>query len=358
MSKKRPPESASEPESDLSAKGQIVLYQTEDGRQRIEVRLENETVWLTQASIAELYQTTPQNITLHIKAIYEEGELEEPATCKDYLQVRSEGNRQVQRALKHYNLDIILAVGYRVRSRRGTQFRQWATERLREYIVKGFVLDDERLSEPGGIDYFDELLERIRAIRASEKRFYQKVRDIYALSADYDPKDTTTEEFFAAVQNKMLYAATGMTAAEIIKNRADASLPNMGLTTWKGAGHGRALTKADTTIAKNYLNREEVSTLELLVGQYLDLAELQARQRKIMYMADWKTKLDDFLRLNDQEILTHAGRISKELAEEAAHAQYDKFAENRRMIEADHADEELRQQVRRLAEGQKEDDDA
>jgi hypothetical protein len=219
-------------------------------------------------------------------------------------------------------------------------------------------LDDERLSEPGGIDYFDELLDRIRAIRASEKRFYQKIRDIYAMSADYDPQHPTTQEFFATVQNKMLYAATGMTAAELINSRADGSLPNMGLTTWKGAGHGRALTKADTTIAKNYLNREEMGTLELLVGQYLDFAELQAKQRKMMYMADWKAKLDDFLRLNDQEILTHAGRISKELADEAAHVQYERFAENRRMIEADHADEELRQQVRRLTEGPKEDNDA
>ena len=358
MSKKQPPDITPDLEGNPPGGGQIVLYQTEDGRQRIEVRLEGQTVWLTQVALADLYQTTKQNVSLHLRNIYDEGELPREATVKEYLTVRKEGNREVERSIEYYNLEAIIAVGYRIRSRRGTQFRQWATERLREFIVKGFVLDDERLSEPGGIDYFDELLERIRAIRASEKRFYQKVRDIYALSADYDPKDTMTEEFFAAVQNKMLYAATGMTAAEIIKNRADASLPNMGLTTWKGAGHGRALTKADTTIAKNYLNREEVSTLELLVGQYLDLAELQARQRKIMYMADWKTKLDDFLRLNDQEILTHAGRISKELAEEAAHAQYDKFAENRRVIEADHADEELRQQVRRLAEGQKGDDDA
>ena len=358
MTKKRPPRTTPDGASNPPVGGQIVLYQTEDGRQRIEVRLEGETVWLTQAGMAELYQTTPQNITLHIKAIYEEGELEEPATCKDCLQVRSEGNRQVQRALKHYNLEVILAVGYRVRSHRGTQFRQWATERLREFIVKGFVLDDERLSEPGGIDYFDELLERIRAIRASEKRFYQKVRDIYALSADYDADHPMTQEFFATVQNKMLYAATGKTAAELISSRADAALPNMGLTTWKGAGHGRALTKADTTIAKNYLNRREMETLELLVGQYLDFAELQARQHRIMYMADWKAKLDDFLRLNNQEILAHAGKISKELAEETAHAQYEEFAQNRRLIEADQADEELRQQVRRLTEGPKEDNDA
>ncbi|MBM4027862.1 MAG: virulence RhuM family protein [Planctomycetes bacterium] len=358
MTRKRPPAARGQPESDQPGGGQIVLYQTEDGRQRIEVRLEGQTVWLTQAAMAELFQTTTPNINIHLKNIYAEGELIEEATIKEYLIVRSEGARQVERRVKHYNLEAIIAVGYRVRSHRGTQFRQWATERLREFIVKGFVLDDERLSEPGGIDYFDELLERIRAIRASEKRFYHKVRDIYALSADYDAQHPMTQEFFATVQNKMLYAATGMTAAELINHRANSSLPNMGLTTWKGAGRGRALTKADTTIAKNYLNRQEMRTLELLVGQYLDFAELQAQQRRIMYMADWKAKLDDFLRLNNQEILTHAGKISKELAEEAAHAQYGKFARNRRRIEADHADEELRQQVRRLTEGPAGDNDA
>jgi len=358
MTRKRPPAARGQPESDQPGGGQIVLYQTEDGRQRIEVRLEGQTVWLTQAAMAELFQTTTPNVNIHLKNIYAEAELIEEATIKEYLIVRSEGARQVERRVKHYNLEAIIAVGYRVRSHRGTQFRQWATERLREFIVKGFVLDDERLSEPGGIDYFDELLERIRAIRASEKRFYHKVRDIYALSADYDAQHPMTQEFFATVQNKMLYAATGMTAAELINHRANSSLPNMGLTTWKGAGRGRALTKADTTIAKNYLNRQEMRTLELLVGQYLDFAELQAQQRRIMYMADWKAKLDDFLRLNNQEILTHAGKISKELAEEAAHAQYGKFARNRRRIEADHADEELRQQVRRLTEGPAGDNDA
>jgi hypothetical protein len=352
MTKKRIQANGLEPEDDSPSR--MVLYQTEDGRQRIEVRLEGETVWLTQAALAELYQTTKQNVSLHLLNIYDEGELQRQATVKEYLTVRKEGNRNVERSIDYYNLEAIIAVGYRVRSHRGTQFRRWATERLREFIVKGFVLDDDRLSEPGGIDYFDELLERIRAIRASEKRFYHKVRDIYALSADYDPNHPMTEEFFAAVQNKMLYACTGMTAAELIHRRADASLPNMGLTTWKGAGHGRAMTKADTTVAKNYLNREEMQILELLVGQYLDFAELQARQRKIMYMADWKAKLDDFLRLNGQQILTCAGRVSRELAEQAAHAQYEKFAENRRTIEADQADEELRQQVRRLTEGHKE----
>jgi len=273
MSKKRPPETGPESESNLPAESRILLYQTADGRQRIEVRLQGETVWLTQAALADLYQTTKQNISLHLRNIYDERELPREATVKEYLTVRKEGNREVERSLEYYCLEAVIAVGYRVRSHRGTQFRQWATERLREFIVKGFVLDDERLSEPGGIDYFDELLERIRAIRASEKRFYQKVRDIYALSADYDANHPMTQEFFATVQNKMLYAATDKTAAELVNSRADASLPNMGLTTWKGAGHRRTLTKADTTIAKNYLNQEEMRTLELLVGQYLDFAQ-------------------------------------------------------------------------------------
>lgn len=343
----------SDKENTLPTQSRILLYQTEDGRQRIEVRLENGTVWLTQALIADLFQTTPQNITLHIRSIYQEGELTEDATCKEYLQVRQEGKRKVQRKLKFYNLDIIIAVGYRVRSHRGTQFRQWATERLREYIIKGFVLDDERLSEPGGIDYFDELLNRIRAIRASEKRFYLKVRDIYTLSADYDPKNRITKEFFATVQNKLLYASTGMTAAEIIHSRANSSQPNMGLTTWKGTGRGRQLIKQDTEIAKNYLNQEEMITLELLVNQYLDFAELQARQRKVMYMADWKAKLDAFLELNDRDILTHAGKISAEMAKNTAHIEYDKFSENRRLIEASQVDEELLEAVRKLTEGEK-----
>ena len=232
---------------------QILLYKTDDGHSRIEVRLENETVWLSQALMAELFQTTTQNITIHIKGIYEDGELDELATCKEYLQVRQEGARQVRRSLKHYNLDMILAVGYRIRSHRGTQFRQWATERLREYIIKGFTLDDERLQEPGGLDYFDELLERIRAIRASEKRFYQKIRDIYATSIDYNANHPMSGEFFATVQNKLHYAITGRTAAELIAERADATKPYMGLTNWKGSRRRRRFSKADVIVAKNYL---------------------------------------------------------------------------------------------------------
>jgi hypothetical protein len=259
---------------------EFLLYTTEDGKQRIEVRLEDGTVWLNQNLMAELFQTTKQNISLHLKNVFSEGELVEDRVVKEYLTTASDGKNY---RTKFYNLEAIIAVGYRVKSHRGTQFRQWATERLREYIVKGFVLDDERLAEPGGIDYFDELLERIRAIRASEKRFYQKVRDIYMLSYDYDPHNPLTQEFFAAVQNKLLFAVTGKTAAELIESRANSSLPNMGLTTWKGAARGRVLNRSDITIAKNYLNKEELSDLELLVGQYLDFAEFQARRKKVMY---------------------------------------------------------------------------
>lgn len=331
---------------------ELLLYTTQDGKQRIEVRLEGETVWLSQKIMAELFQTTTANVNIHLKNIFEEGELRPDSVIKDSLITAADGKNY---RTKLYNLEAIIALGYRVKSHRGTQFRQWATERLREFIVKGFVMDDDRLAEPGGVDYFDELLERIRAIRASEKRFYQKVRDIYLTSYDYDPQNPMTQDFFAIVQNKMIYAATGYTAAEIIQKRADADFPNMGLTTWKGAGHGRILTKADTTIAKNYLTQEEVSTLELLVGQYLDFAELQAKRKKVMYMKDWISKLDSFLHVNEQEILIHAGKISAELVKELAHAEYDKFNENRKRIDTDQADEELKNAVKQIAHGKEED---
>lgn len=331
--------------------GEIVLYATEGGGQRIEVRLENESVWLTQKLMAELFQVGVNTVNYHIKEVYDDGELIRDATIRKYRIVQTEGTRPVARQVDHYSLDMIIAVGYRVRSTRGIQFRQWATERLKEYIVKGFILDDERLAEPSGTDYFDELLERIRSIRASEKRFYLKVRDIYLLSADYDATNPMTQEFFAIVQNKMLYAATGLTAAELVIARAKAELPNMGLTTWKGAGRGRVLTKADVGISKNYLNREEVTTLELLVGQYLDFAEMQARQRKVMTMQAWVEKLDAFLKINEQDILTHAGHVSAEMAKQIAAHTYEKFSVNRRRVEADQADEELKTAVRRLTEG-------
>jgi len=334
--------------ADHPNQSQILLYQTEDGRQRIEVRLQDGSVWLTQKLLSELFAIGVNTINYHIREIYKDGELLPEATIRKYRIVQKEGTRQVFREVDFYDLKMILAVGYRVRSHRGIQFRQWATERLKEYIIKGFTLDDERLSKPGGIDYFDELLDRIRAIRASEKRFYQKIRDIYTLSADYDSAHPMTQEFFKTVQNKLLYAVTGFTAAEIIHKRADASKPNMGLTTWNGAGRGKKLAKPDIEIAKNYLDHEEIKNLDSLVDQYLDFAERQTRQRKVMYMNDWKMKLDAFLQLNDEKILTNAGKISAELAKELALSEYAKFEDSRRIEELTHTDEELREAIGRV----------
>lgn len=301
----------------------LLLYRTEDGRDRIEVRLHGDTVWLTQAQMAELFETSVPNINQHLSHIYAEGELDPQATLQDYLIVRNEGSRQVSRRINHYSLEAILAVGYRVRSRRGTQFRQWATARLREYVVKGFAIDDERLKAGGhpGLDYFDELLERIRDIRASEKRFYQKIRDIYALAVDYDPKADETRAFFQEVQNKLHFAVSGKTAAELIAERADAALPNMGLTTWKGA----KVRKADVTVAKNYLNADEIAALNRLVTMYLDFAEDQANRRRQIFQRDWRRKLDAFLELNDRDVLGSAGRVSKRAADALAREQYEQF---------------------------------
>lgn len=318
--------------------GQLLIYS--DGGLNLQVRIDGQTVWLTQAQLADLYQTTPQNITLHIQGIYDDGELPEPATCKEYLQVRQEGARQVQRSLKHYSLDMILAVGYRVRSPRGTLFRQWATIRLRELLIKGFTLDDERIKAGRtiGADYFDELLARIRDIRASERLFYQKITDIYATSIDYDANVELTQLFFQTVQNKMHWAAHGHTAAEIVRQRADAGKLNMGLTTWKNAPAG-PVRKGDVAIAKNYLTREEIEALNLIVSAYLDFAELQARGHRPMHMADWITKLDDFIRLSERDILAHAGRVSHQQAEEHAHAQYEQHEQQRReLAKADTSD--------------------
>ena len=301
--------------------GEFILYQTEEGRTRLEVRLEQETVWLSQKTMAELFQTTPQNIMQHIAAVYEERELLEAATCKDYLQVRSEGNRQVQRTLKHYNLDVIIAVGYRVRSHRGTQFRIWATERLREYLIKGFAMDDDRLKRAGGGQYFEELLARIRDIRSSERVFWRKVLDIYATSIDYDPSVDSSLLFFKTVQNKMHWAAHGQTAAEVIHARADAAQPSMGLTSWDGDRP----RKTDVSIAKNYLKADELEALNRIVTAHLEFAELQALSRKPMSMADWIVKLDDFLRLSDRDILSHAGKISHDAAKEKAEAEFALF---------------------------------
>ncbi|MBE9543724.1 MAG: virulence RhuM family protein [Proteobacteria bacterium] len=301
--------------------GEFLLYQAEDGQVKLEVRLEDETVWLTQQMMAELFQTTVPNINMHTKHIFEEGELHPEATIKKFLIVRREGKRNVRRELDFYNLDMIISVGYRVKSRIATRFRIWATQRLQEYIIKGFALDDERLKEAGGGNYFDELLARIRDIRSSEKVFWRKVLDIYALSIDYDPHTDYSREFFAVVQNKMHWAAHGHTAAEIIDQRANATKSNMGLTTWSG----EKPRKADVEVAKNYLSEKELDVLNRIVTMYLEFAELQALNRKPMYMHDWISKLDDFLRLSDREILTHAGTVSHEQALDRALEEYQKF---------------------------------
>ena len=325
----------------------ILFYQSEDGTSRIEVRLEEGTVWLPQALIAELYQTTKQNISLHIRNIFDEGELQPDSVVKDYLTTAADGKRY---HTKFYNLDMILAIGYRVRSHRGTQFRVWATERLRMYLVKGFVLDDVRLKEGRsiGADYFDELLERIRDIRASEKRFYQKIRDIYRLAIDYDPRADTTLAFFKTVQNKLHWAITGHTAAELIAERADARKPNMGLTSWKGA----KVRKGDVTVAKNYLNEEEIRNLNRIITMYLDYAEVQAERKQPIYMKDWVQKLDAFLQFNEREILTGSGQVSMEVAKKLALEEYETFSRRRIAEEDNEAEAEFERIVKELEKGE------
>ncbi|MCE2967403.1 MAG: virulence RhuM family protein [Phycisphaerales bacterium] len=318
----------------------IVLYQTEDGRTRVECRFEAETIWLTQALMAELFQIGVGTVNHHLGELYAEGELDPAATIRRYRIVRSEGGREVAREIEHYSLPAILAVGYRVRSARGTQFRQWATARLSEYLVKGFTMDDERLKNPPGVgvpDYFDELLERIRDIRASEKRVYLRVKEILALAADYEAKSPDVAVFFQTIQNKLHFAATGKTAPELIASRADAKKPNMGLTSWKGD----VVRKGDVTIAKNYLSAEEIDGLNRIVVMFLDYAEDQAKRRKQVFLSDWRTKLDEFLRFNEREVLPDAGRMTRERADKAAEAEYAEFEERRRdEIEA-RADAEL-----------------
>ncbi|MBO5887443.1 MAG: virulence RhuM family protein [Bacteroidaceae bacterium] len=304
-------------------KGQILLYQTPDGESRIEVRLQEETVWLSLEQMAELFQRNKSTISRHIKNVFEEGELHPNTTVAFFATVQMEGKRKVERDIAYYNLDMIISVGYRVHSYRGVQFRMWATRVLKEYIVKGFALNDDLLKRAGGGNYFDELLARIRDIRSSEKVFYRKVLEIYALSIDYDPRVEMTQEFFKTVQNKMHYSVHGHTAAEIIYERADAQKDFMGLTTWTGAMPKRT----DAEIAKNYLSQEEVTTLNRIVSLYLDFAELQAEGHRPMYMKDWIAILDDFLRISRKDILTHAGRVSAQLAKAKADSEYDKFKE-------------------------------
>ncbi len=302
---------------------QILIYQTEGGKTKIEVLLEDETVWLTQKLIAELFQTTIPNVNMHIKNIFEEEELDPDSVIKFFLTTAADGKNY---RTKFYSLDMIISVGYRVKSRVATRFRQWATQRLQEYIVKGFVLDDERLKNPDQpFDYFDELLRRIQDIRTSERRFYQKITDIYATSIDYDPTTELSLMFFKTVQNKLHWAITGKTAAELIYSRADSDKPNMGLTSWRG----EKVRKQDVVIAKNYLDEDELRGLNNLVEQYLVFAEGQAMRRIPMHMSDWIGKLDSFLQLNDRNILEHAGRISHEMAKELAETEYEKFNRER-----------------------------
>ncbi len=321
--------------------GDLILYTSDDGRTRLQLRVEGKTIWLTQLEIAELFQTTKQNVSLHAKNILKDGELTANSVVKESLTTASDGK---QYRTQLYNIDLILAIGYRVRSPRGTQFRQWATSHLREFIVKGFVMDDERLKNPGGWDYFDELLERIRDIRASEKRFYQKVRDLFALSSDYKVTEKETSLFFAETQNKLLYAATRRTAAELIVARADPAQPNMALTSWSGA----RVRKQDIIIAKNYLSRDEIDTLNRLVVIFLEQAELRVKQQKDLKLDFWRKNVDRMLESNDQPILKGLGSVSHDDMKQIAQARYDSFDENRRTAEAIAADAEDLDEIEQL----------
>ncbi|MBE7549353.1 MAG: virulence RhuM family protein [Planctomycetia bacterium] len=304
-------------------KSQLIIYQTEDGQTKIQVKMEDETVWLTQDQMAELFAKGRSTITEHIQNVFNEGELDEKSVCREFRRTGTDGKEYV---VKHYNLDVIISVGYRVKSLRGTQFRIWTTQRLKEYIIKGFALDDERLKQGGEkARYFQELLQRIRDIRSSERNFYQKVTDIYTTSIDYRKDDKLTAEFFATVQNKMHYAVHGHTAAEIIDRRADSTKPLMGLTNFKG----NYITAQDIKIAKNYLNEDELKRLNLIVSLYLDFAELQATNGRLMKMNDWIEKLDQFLKLSEHELLTHAGKVSAEQAIEKAESEFKKYKKDR-----------------------------
>ena len=313
---------------------ELILYTTDDGRTQLHLRVEGDSIWLSQLEIAELFQTTKQNVSLHAKNIFEDNELDPAATVKDSLTVQSEGKRQVKRKISYYNLDLILAIGYRVRSSRGVQFRQWASTHLKEFLIKGFVMDDERLKNPGGWDFFDELLERIRDIRASEKRFYQKVRDLFALSSDYQARERETAQFFAEVQNKLLYAATSHTAAELILKRSDPNMPNMALTNWSGS----RVRKQDVIVAKNYLTADEIDTLNRLVVIFLEQAELRVKKQKELTLDFWRNNVDKMLAFNDQPILEGAGSVSRENMEKIARERYEVFDQQRRTAEANAAD--------------------
>lgn len=330
---------------------EIILYTSPDGATKVEVHFESETFWLTQRRIAELFGVSIPTVSEHLTAIFESGELDREATIRKFRRVQIEGGREVERDLDHYSLDAIIAVGYRVNSKQATQFRIWATSTLKEFVIKGFVLDDERLklNKRFGKDYFDELIERIREIRASERRFYLKITDLYEqASIDYDPKAEITKTFFATVQNKLHWAVSGKTAAEIIAERADASKPSMGLTTWKNAPHGKVL-KGDITTAKNYLIEKEIKDLERIVTMYLDYAELQASRQIPMKMADWVERLNAFLDFNGFEVLDNPGKVSAEVAKKLAEEQYEKF----RVKQDDAFESDFEREAKRL-EGRQE----
>ena len=323
---------------------ELILYTSDDGQTRLHLRVDGGSTWLSQMDIAELFQTTKQNVSLHAKNIFEDEELSPQATVKESLTVQTEGQRQVQRKLVHYNLDLILAIGYRVRSPRGVQFRQWASTHLKEFLLKGFVMDDERLKNPGSWDYFDELLERIRDIRASEKRFYQKVRELFKLSSDYRVRERETGLFFAEVQNKLLYATTGHTAAELVLKRADPSQANMALTSWSGS----RVRKQDVIIAKNYLTTDEIDTLNRLVVIFLEQAELRLKQQKDLTLDFWRNNVDKMLEFNDQPLLEGAGSVSHEHMKNIVTDRYEAFDQQRRAIEAQAADADDLKEIEQL----------
>ncbi|HPE56372.1 MAG TPA: virulence RhuM family protein [Bacteroidales bacterium] len=330
---------------------EILLYQNDAGDIKIDVHLEDETVWLSQDQMATLFGKGRSTITEHIGNVFDEGELEQNRTCRNFRQVRKEGDRVVERDIDHYNLDVIISVGYRVKSSRGTQFRIWATQRLREYIIKGFTLNVDRFKLGSSMNYFTELQDRIREIRLSERFFYQKIKDIYTTSIDYDPKDEKTIQFFKVVQNKLLWAISQQTAAELVYRRADASLPLMGMQSYDRKGNV-SIKKSDVSIAKNYLNEDEIKLLGLLVEQYLAFAETMAQQRTPMYMKDWIERLDTILQLNGRELLTHAGKINHEMALKKSGAEYEKYQSQQKTLEKNESLKELEADIEKLKKQQ------
>lgn len=325
---------------------EILIYQNENGNIKVDVRFEDGSIWLSQAQICEVFGKAKSTISEHIKAIFEEEELNPISTVRNYRTVQKEGNREVERDIEYYNLDMIIAIGFRVRSSTGTKFRIWANDKLKEYITKGFVLNDERFKNGNSMSYFDELQKRLRDIRISEKFFYQKIKDIYMTSIDYDPKDEKTIEFFKIVQNKLLWAVSSQTAAELVHNRVDMSKPLLGMSSYDK--ESKNLTKKDVSIAKNYLNEEEIKLLGLIVEQYLAFAETMAMQRTPMYMKDWIARLDAVISLNGRELLTHAGKISHEMAIAKSGLEYKKFKDEQKKIEKIQSLKELEEDIKRL----------